>query len=70
VMKVRPYDTIRILDENDHSQCAAPGYAMYYIWVIRHLPGDRYTVPEFTKTHSWTMEPGAVGWKPREGALT
>ncbi len=70
VMKVRPYDTIRILDENDHSQCSAPGYAMYYIWVIRHLPGDRYTVPEFTKTHSWTMEPGAVGWKPREGALT
>jgi 5-deoxy-glucuronate isomerase len=40
VLKVRPYDTIRILAGNDHSQCAAPGYGMYYSWVIRHLPAQ------------------------------
>ena len=67
VMKVRPNDTVRIMQEKDHSQCAAPGYAMYYIWVIRHLPSRRYTVPEFTKLHCWTMDPCAVSWKPKEG---
>ncbi|NGX58091.1 MAG: 5-deoxy-glucuronate isomerase [Chlamydiae bacterium] len=57
VMKVRQYDTIKILDELDHAQCSAPGYGMYYIWVIRHLERNRYTVPEFTEEHRWTMEP-------------
>lgn len=66
VMKVRTFDTVRIMDENDHAQCSAPGYAMYYIWVIRHLPGKRYTVPEFTKLHCWTMEPNAAVWKPKD----
>lgn len=56
VMKVRQYDTIKILNERDHAQCSAPGYGMYYIWVIRHLPGNRYTVPEFTEEHKWTMQ--------------
>ena len=28
---------------------------MYYAWVIRHLPGQPYTVPEFTPEHAWTM---------------
>ena len=58
VMKVRPYDTIKIPAGLDHAQCAAPGYGMYYSWVIRHLAGDRYTVPEFTEEHAWTMQPG------------
>ncbi len=53
VFKVQQYDTLKILYELDHAQCAAPGYGMYYIWVIRHLPGDPYTVPEFTEQHDW-----------------
>lgn len=56
VFKVRQFDTVRILDGDDHSQVAAPGYGMYYIWVIRHLPGDRYTVPEFTAEHAWLRD--------------
>jgi 5-deoxy-glucuronate isomerase len=55
VLKVRHGDTVKILDNRDHSQCAAPGYAMYYIWAIRHLPGDPYTVPEFTAEHRWML---------------
>ena len=55
VLKVRHGDTVKILDNHDHSQCAAPGYAMYYIWAIRHLPGDPYTMPEFTAEHRWMM---------------
>ena len=65
VYKVRDYDTIRILAGKDHAQCAAPGYPMYYSWVIRHLEGNPYTVPEFTAEHSWTMEPDAPMWHPK-----
>ena len=43
---------------------AAPGYGMYYSWVIRHLPGQPYDVPEFTAEHAWTMEPDAKFWEP------
>lgn len=64
VVKVRPYDTIRIPAGLDHAQCAAPGYGMYYAWVIRHLPGAPYTVPEFAPEHAWTMDPQAPFWWP------
>ncbi|MBV6425305.1 MAG: 5-deoxy-glucuronate isomerase [Steroidobacteraceae bacterium] len=66
VVKVREYDTICIPAGFDHAQCAAPGYGMYYSWVIRHLPGRPYTVPEFTAEHAWTMQPDAQFWWPAE----
>jgi 5-deoxy-glucuronate isomerase len=66
VVKVRANDTICILPGHDHAQCAAPGYGMYYSWVIRHLPGLPYSVPEFAGEHSWTMSPGANVWWPRQ----
>ena len=66
VRKVRQYDTIKILNGVDHAQCAAPGYGMYYSWVIRHLPENPYTIPEFTAEHRWTMEKGADMWQPAE----
>jgi 5-deoxy-glucuronate isomerase len=65
VFQVRQYDTLRIPAGLDHAQCAAPGYGMYYSWVIRHLPGKPYTVPDFTEEHRWTMEPGARFWQPK-----
>lgn len=65
VLKVRHFDTVRILAGNDHAQCAAPGYAMYYTWVIRHLPQQPYTVPEYTAEHRWTMDKTAKPWWPK-----
>lgn len=65
VFKVRGNDTIKILAGNDHAQCAAPGYPMYYSWVIRHLENNPYTVPEFTAEHRWTMEQNAALWRPK-----
>jgi 5-deoxy-glucuronate isomerase len=65
VVKIRHGDTLKILEGRDHSQVAAPGYAMYYLWAIRHLPGNPYTVPEFTPAHRWVTEPDAAVWKPR-----
>ncbi len=67
VMKVRAFDTLCIPAGHDHAQCAAPGYGMYYAWVIRHLPGAPYTVPEFTAEHAWTMSKDAQFWWPAEG---
>ncbi len=66
VYKVRHFDTVKIFGV-DHAQAAAPGYAMYYSWVIRHLPDRPYTGPEFTAEHRWVMQPGAPFWQPRGG---
>ena len=66
VFRVRNYDTIRIPAGLDHAQCVAPGYGMYYSWVIRHLPEKPYTVPEFTAEHRWTMDPEAQFWEPKD----
>jgi 5-deoxy-glucuronate isomerase len=65
VVKVRAFDSIHIPAGLDHGQCAAPGYAMYYAWVIRHLPDNPYTVPEFTEEHAWTLKADADFWRPR-----
>ena len=54
IYKAGNYSTMKILDKATHSQVAAPGYGMYYIWVIRHLPGEPYTIPVFEKQHEWT----------------
>jgi 5-deoxy-glucuronate isomerase len=64
VVKVRQSDTVCILPGNDHAQCAAPGYGMYYSWVIRHLPGQPYVAPEFAREHAWTLSPDATVWWP------
>jgi 5-deoxy-glucuronate isomerase len=64
VVKVRDKDTIKIMPGLDHAQCAAPGYGMYYAWVIRHLPDNPYTIPEFTADYRWTTAPDADFWKP------
>jgi 5-deoxy-glucuronate isomerase len=64
VYKVRDGDTVCIPPGEDHAQCAAPGYGMYYSWVIRHLPGNPYTVPDFTEEHAWTMDRDARFWWP------
>lgn len=66
VLKVRNFDTVKILNPNDHAQCAAPGYGMYYSWVIRHLPDNPYTVPEFTEEHTWVMQADADFWQPED----
>lgn len=66
VSKVRSNDTIKILAGHDHAQCAAPGYGMYYSWVIRHLPGQPYEAPTFTAEHAWTLTaPASETWWPK-----
>lgn len=60
-----------VLEHNDvvlinpnlvHPQVAAPGYAMYFLWVIRHLDGNPYIKPTFEEEHLWTEKQGAKYW--------
>jgi len=65
VLKIRPNDSVRIMDKKTHAQVAAPGYGMYYAWVIRHLKDDRYGIPHFVEEHAWTMDADASYWQPK-----
>jgi len=68
VYQVRSHDTIKILDGVSHAQVSAPGYGMYYIWIVRHLPGNRYTGFRFTEEHAWVLDPANQGWQPERKA--
>ncbi len=39
-----------------HPQTAAPGYPMYYCWMIRHLPGNPWTTRDNDPEHVWLLE--------------
>lgn len=61
-------DTVIIPGGQSHSQTSAPGYAMYYIWVIRHLKGNPYGTPTFEPQHMWLKDPANETkiWPPAE----
>ena len=62
VVKLRQNDTVKILCNATHPQATAPGYAMYYLWVIRHIDGNPYITPTFVPEHLWVTEPDAKIW--------
>lgn len=64
VYKVRHGDTLLIEGGLDHPQVAAPGYGMYYIWVVRHLPQEPYRGFTYTPEHLPLTHPGFVPWSP------
>ncbi len=66
VVKVREFDTVVIPPGLDHAQVSAPGYGMYYLWMIRHLPGNPYTGFTFAPEHRWTLDPARQGWRPSD----
>lgn len=64
VVKVRSGDTTLIPGGLDHAQVAAPGYGMYYLWIVRHLPRRPYKGFTFTREHRWLLDPRQQGWQP------
>lgn len=39
---------------NAHQQVCAPGYTMYYVWMIRHIDGDPWDKTRiYEKEHEW-----------------
>lgn len=67
VFKVRQFDTIKIMGGEDHAQVSAPGYGMYYLWIVRHLNGNPYRGFEFVPEHRWLLDPKNQGWRPKDG---
>lgn len=43
---------------DDHEQAAAPGYEMYYVWMIRHIDGDPWykTTRIIGDEHKWLVD--------------
>jgi 5-deoxy-glucuronate isomerase len=70
VFKVRHGDTVSIPGGLDHAQVSAPGYGMYYLWIVRHLPRRPYKGFEFSPAHTWLLDPAQQGWLPPIGTLT
>ena len=56
-----------IYPDRTHSQVAGAGYAMYYVWMIPHLPGDRWlpTTRYFREEHKWLLDKDAKIWHER-----
>ncbi len=62
VFKVRNNDTMLFHPGMTHPQVTAPGYAMYYVWVIRHLENLPYISPTFLPEYTWVMNKDAPIW--------
>jgi 5-deoxy-glucuronate isomerase len=66
VHKVAGGDTTIIPGGLDHAQVSAPGYGMYYLWVVRHLPGRPYRGFKITPAYRWLLDPAHQGWQPSD----
>jgi 5-deoxy-glucuronate isomerase len=64
VLRVRTGDTLRIPGGRSHAQVAAPGYAMWYLWAVRHLDGAPYRGFETEPEHAWVLDASRQGWRP------
>ena len=69
VYKTHNNSTVFIVNEETHPQTTAPGYAMWYLWVIRHLDGNPYITPYFIPEHRWVTDPEneKLMWPPMKG---
>lgn len=47
---------ITIPGKLDHPQATAPGYAMYFCWMIRHLENNPWTDRIMVEEHKWLLE--------------
>ncbi|CEG57077.1 5-dehydro-2-deoxygluconokinase [Legionella fallonii] len=67
VLRIENYDTYQIASGQSHAHCAAPGYALYTLWFIRHLKDNPYITPTFIKEHEWTRTKKANNrvWKEK-----
>ncbi|GHV82857.1 5-deoxy-glucuronate isomerase [Spirochaetia bacterium] len=66
---IRDRDTIFIRKGEVHPHVTAPGYAMWYLWVIRHIEGAHYgpatNTPIFLKEHEWVTGDEKNIWQPK-----
>lgn len=55
------HNGLLVIEHGFHSQAAAPGYGLCYVWGIRHLPGDPWIKTRIDEPeHLWMMQEGAA----------
>ena len=66
ILRIKHNDTLIITDQKPHAHATAPGYALYTLWFIRHLPGLPYIQPDFNADHAWAKDLAANKrvWQP------
>jgi 5-deoxy-glucuronate isomerase len=66
VYKVTNKDSAMIRRDQTHSQVAAPGYAMYYVWMIPHIKEKRWEKDRtYLEKDLWLLEKDAKIWPER-----
>lgn len=53
--KVKDGSAAMIRGGYTHPQAAAPGYDMYYCWMIRHLPDNPWKTRDIDPQHKWLL---------------
>lgn len=51
--KIADGSAAHITPGKNHPQCTAPGFPMYYCWMIRHLPGNPWTTRDDDPRYLW-----------------
>jgi len=55
------HNGLLVIQSGFHSQVAAPGYGLCYVWGIRHLPDDPWEKTRIDEQeHTWMLQPGAA----------
>lgn len=62
VYKIKDYSYICVDERLAHPQVTAPGYAMYYFWIIRHFDNHPWTSADNVKEHEWLLDPNCKIW--------
>lgn len=60
--RVKHNSFLTIPGDLDHPQATAPGYAMYFCWMIRHLDNNPWTERLFEDEHKWLLEKNCRVW--------
>jgi 5-deoxy-glucuronate isomerase len=56
VFKIKNGSCAAITGGRTHPQVTAPGFPMYYCWMIRHLPGNPWTTRVDDPRYNWIKE--------------
>ena len=61
------HNGLLLITDDFHSQSAAPGYVMYYVWGIRHLEGNPWEKTRIDlEEHVWMLEKDAEIWDEKD----
>ena len=61
------HNGLLLITDQFHSQTAAPGYALCYVWGIRHLDNDPWIKTRIdVEEHTWMLESNPVIWTEKE----